>query len=98
MIRAGGEMGEGNSGDCRADEKWEQVCGWVGLSGDEERRENSRASAGLVEKSIEGTWESGNVAGEERLKSRLSQTMCIGIPLLPYDFSFLILFCLITTK
>lgn len=41
--------GWGSSGDCRADEKWEQVCGWVGQLGDGERRESPRTSDGQLE-------------------------------------------------
>lgn len=37
----------GHSGNCRAYEKWEQVCGWMGQSGVKKRRESPRTFGGL---------------------------------------------------
>lgn len=56
-MRGSWGEGWGSSGDCRADEKWDQVCGWMGQSGDEEMRERPGGTGRLVEDSTEGTWE-----------------------------------------
>ncbi len=42
--------------------KWEQVCRWVGQSGDGERRESLRAPGGRMENVSEGGWRVRNMS------------------------------------
>lgn len=54
-----------------AKEMREQVCRWVGPSGDGESRESPRASGGTMENGNEGAWGTGSVAGMEGHIDRL---------------------------
>ncbi len=47
------------------------MCGWVGQSGDVERREGQRASGARMEKGNENAWGTRNVVGQEEQRGRL---------------------------